>query len=602
MKKQNKSMISMMHRLVEFCGEYKIPIRVSYLPGFIKGLVMKSPLMASFFLACDFISGRMTKKSCLIYGLIILTCVILQAVMQNITDRLQSATGFKVFADKRMEMGDRFRKLTMGYFTDGNIGKVSSVLATDMNFIEENCMMVLEELVGIMISQGLMIAFMFFLNWRLGLTALASLLLVVLFGNITTRISISHSMLKQKTAEKMTSAVLEFAEGIGIIKTFNLLGKKSKEVSESFEESCKNSIGFEMAYAPWWASILISYGIVTALTLLVSALLSSKGMMTNEYFLGMLLFAFDLFAPIKAYYGNIARLTVTDACLDRIESVFDGAEIVNEGKDTLMSAEDAARKNLPEISFENVSFSYGVSKAGLHSKLGSEEQSSERKALHGINFDAQKGQMIALVGPSGGGKSTIANLLARFWDVKDGSIKIRGTDIRNVSVANLMDNISMVFQRVYLFQDTVFNNIAMGRTNASREEVIEVAKKARCYDFIMKLPNGFDTVIGEGGADLSGGEQQRISIARCMLKDAPIVILDEATASVDADNEHFIQEAISELCRGKTLIVIAHRLNTIRNANKILVIKNGQIVESGSHEELMETNGEYALMVSKQTA
>ncbi len=585
MKKQNKSMISMMHRLVEFCGKYKIPIRVSYLPGFIKGLVMKSPLMASFFLACDFMAGRMTKKSCLIYGLIILTCVILQAVMQNITDRLQSATGFKVFADKRMEMGDRFRKLTMGYFTEGNIGKVSSVLATDMNFIEENCMMVLEELVGIMISQGLMIAFMFFLSWQLGLTALACLLLVILFGNITTRISISHSMIKQKTAEKMTSAVLEFAEGIGIIKTFNLLGEKSKEVSESFEESSKNSIGFEMAYAPWWASVLISYGIVTALTLFVSALLSSKGMMTNEYFLGMVLFAFDLFAPIKAYYGNIARLTVTDACLDRIESVFDKAEIVNEGKETLMSAEDAARKGLPEISYQNVSFAYG-----------------DKEALHGINFDAQKGQMIALVGPSGGGKSTIANLLARFWDVKDGSIKIRGTDIRDVSVANLMDNISMVFQRVYLFQDTVFNNIAMGKTDATREEVIEVAKKARCYDFIMKLPNGFDTVIGEGGADLSGGEQQRISIARCMLKDAPIVILDEATASVDADNEHFIQEAISELCRGKTLIVIAHRLNTIRNANKILVIKNGQIVESGSHDELMAKGGEYKTMVEKQTA
>lgn len=584
MKKQNKSMISMMHRLVEFCGKYKVPIRVSYLPGFIKGLVMKSPLMASFFLACDFMAGRMTKKSCLIYGLIILTCVILQAVMQNITDRLQSATGFKVFADKRMEMGDRFRKLTMGYFTEGNIGKVSSVLATDMNFIEENCMMVLEELVGLMISQGLMIAFMFFLSWQLGLTALACLLLVILFGNITTRISISHSMLKQKTAEKMTSAVLEFAEGIGIIKTFNLLGEKSKEVSRSFEESCKNSIGFEMAYAPWWASILISYGIVTAFTLFVSALLSSKGMMTNEYFLGMVLFAFDLFAPIKAYYGNIARLTVTDACLDRIESVFDKAEIVNEGKETLMSAEEAARKGLPEISYQNVSFAYG-----------------DKEALHGISFDAQKGQMIALVGPSGGGKSTIANLLARFWDVKDGNIKIRGTDIRNVPVANLMDNISMVFQRVYLFQDTVFNNIAMGRTNATREEVIEVAKKARCYDFIMKLPNGFDTVIGEGGADLSGGEQQRISIARCMLKDAPIVILDEATASVDADNEHFIQEAISELCRGKTLIVIAHRLNTIRNANKILVIKNGQIVESGTHEELMAMGGEYSVMVSKQT-
>ena len=584
MKKQNKSMISMMHRLVEFCGKYKVPIRLSYLPGFIKGLMMKSPLMASFFMACDFMSGRMTKEKCLIYGLIILACVVLQAVLQNITDRLQSATGFKVFADKRMEMGDHFRKLSMGYFTEGNIGKVSSVLATDMNFIEENCMMVLEELVGLMISQGLMIAFMFWLNWRLGLASLVGLVLIMLFGNITTRKSISHSMLKQKTSEKMTGSVLEFAEGIGIIKTFNMLGEKSKELNKSFEESCDNSIKFETAYAPWWASIIISYAVATVLVLFVSSWLSSKGMLSNEYFLGMILFTFDLLSPIKAYYANIARLTVTDACLDRIESVFDQAEIVNEGKESFMPVEEAARKGLPEISYQNVSFAYG-----------------DKEALHGINFDVQKGEMIALVGPSGGGKSTIANLLARFWDVKSGCIKIRGTDIRNVPVANLMDNISMVFQRVYLFQDTVFNNIAMGKTDASREEVIEVAKKARCYDFIMNLPNGFDTVIGEGGADLSGGEQQRISIARCMLKDAPIVILDEATASVDADNEHFIKEAISELCRGKTLIVIAHRLNTIRNANKILVIKNGKVAESGTHEELMALKGQYWDMVERQT-
>jgi ATP-binding cassette subfamily B protein len=291
---------------------------------------------------------------------------------------------------------------------------------------------------------------------------------------------------------------------------------------------------------------------------------------------------YDTLAGVKTYYASIARLTVTDACLDRIESVFDEAEISNDGTERLPELTTFTMDE-PEISYQNVSFAYG-----------------DKEALHDISFDVDRGQMIALVGPSGGGKTTIANLLARFWDVKQGSIKIRGTDIRNVPVSDLMDNISMVFQRVYLFQDTIFNNIAMGKTNATREEVIEVAKKARCYDFIMQLPQGFDTVIGEGGASLSGGEQQRISIARCMLKDAPIVILDEATASVDADNEHFIQEAISELCQGKTLIVIAHRLNTIRNADKILVIKNGQIVESGKHTQLMKLGGEYKTMVEKQ--
>ena len=210
--------------------------------------------------------------------------------------------------------------------------------------------------------------------------------------------------------------------------------------------------------------------------------------------------------------------------------------------------------------------------------------------------------MTALVGPSGGGKSTIASLLARFWDVKSGRILVRGEDIRNVSLGSLMDRISMVFQRVYLFQDTVYNNIAIGRPDATRAEVEEAAKKARCYDFIMQLPEGFDTVIGEGGASLSGGEKQRISIARCILKDSPIVILDEATASVDADNERAIQEAISELCRNKTLLVIAHRLKTIKDADQILVVSGGQIIEKGTHGSLMEKGGAYAHMVSLQAS
>ena len=201
--------------------------------------------------------------------------------------------------------------------------------------------------------------------------------------------------------------------------------------------------------------------------------------------------------------------------------------------------------------------------------------------------------MMALVGPSGGGKSTIANLLARFWDVRSGEILLRGKDIRSIPMKDLMDQISMVFQRVYLFQDTIYNNIAMGRPDATRQEVEEAAKKARCYEFIMSLPEGFETMIGEGGESLSGGEKQRISIARCILKDAPVIILDEATASVDADNEKYIQEAISELCKGKTIIVIAHRLNTIRNADRILVIADGKISQSGRHEELINVPGIY---------
>lgn len=266
------------------------------------------------------------------------------------------------------------------------------------------------------------------------------------------------------------------------------------------------------------------------------------------------------------------------ACMDRIEEVFAAKELDDSGTRTDFDT------SAPEIEYKNVSFAYG-----------------ESDVLKGISFKADKGEMISLVGPSGSGKSTIASLLARLWDVRSGEILLRGRDIRSIPLAALMDNISMVFQRVYLFKDTVHNNIAIGRPDATREQVIEAAKKARCYDFIMQLPDGFDTVIGEGGASLSGGQAQRLSIARCILKDSHIVILDEATASVDADNESYIQAAISELCKGKTLIVIAHRLNTIVSADKILVIKDGQVAESGTHQSLLQQGGIYSSMVAKRS-
>ena len=575
-------MLKILHRIVCMTGKYSSRIRASYITSFIKGIMMKAPLIFSFIVISLFMKGQMQEKMCLYLGIGLVLCIAVEAVFEHITNVLQSATGYKVFADMRMKLGDHLRKLPMGYFTEGNMGKISTVLCTDMVFIEECCMSVLSELVTFMISQGLMTLMMFAMDIRLGISALVVVLAFIIVGNCMMKTTLAHSKTKQEGSESLTEEVLDFAEGIGVIKSFNMLGEKSKSLSAEFEKSCRESIDFEKSYGPWARALYLTYGIGTSFMLAVAGILFTKGEMSPNYMVGMILFLFDLFISIESYYGQITRLTVTAASLDRIEEVFQ-AEELHDSADIALSKN--AGKNDSFIEYNNVSFGY-----------------TGKNVLNHISFTMKKGEMTALVGPSGSGKSTIASLLARFWDIKEGTIKVDGKDIKNISLGSLMDQISMVFQRVYLFKDTIYNNIIIGRPDATREEVIEATKKARCYDFIMSFPKGFDTVIGEGGASLSGGEKQRLSIARCILKDSPIVILDEATASVDADNECAIQEAISELCKNKTLLVIAHRLKTIKDADQILVVSNGKIIERGNHKKLMKKDGVYAHMVSVQTS
>ncbi len=570
-------MIGLIGRILGVSGKYRGRIYGAMFLSFLKGMLMKMPIMLAYFVVTAFIGGTITKKHCIYIAAALAASVAVQALFQYFADRLQSAAGYMIFADMRMKLGEHLRRLPMGYFTEGNIGKISSVLSTDMVFIEENCMMTLADMMSYLFSQAIMVLFMFFFDWRLGLISLTVTAAMLTLGFAMKKSTLHHSDERQEASEKLTESVLDFTEGIGIIKTFNLMGDKSKKLTDSFELNCKVNLDFEFDHVPWQTGVNLIYTVGTVLVLAVSSYFYCTGAMPLNFYIGMLLFLFDLFVPMKSFYGQIARLTVMNSCMDRIESLFAEEELDDSGTQTLTDS------SAPEIEYRNVTFAYG-----------------EKDVLKDVSFRSERGTMTALVGPSGGGKSTIASLLTRFWDVKSGEILLCGTDIRKLPLAALMDNISMVFQRVYLFQDTVYNNIALGRPDASREEVIEAAKKARCYDFIMELPDGFDTVIGEGGASLSGGQAQRLSIARCILKDAPIVILDEATASVDADNESYIQQAISELCKGKTLLVIAHRLNTIAHADHIMVIKDGEIAESGNHKSLMDMGGIYHNMVTKR--
>lgn len=561
-------MLKMIRRILAFSSKYKSRIYIAFVFSFLKSIFSQMPIVLAFVIISMYLNQSLTFTSILICAVLMVVIVVLQMIFQYIADKKQSSAGFEVTADKRLELGNHLRKLPMGYFTEGNIGKISSILSTDLVFVEEASMSALADLMSDLFTQMILAIFMVCFHPVLGFATIAILVIIFIIGHYAYQFNMKYSRIRQENSEDLTSAVLDFVEGIGIIKSYNVLGEKSKELSDNFDKSCKGHIQYEQKQEPYYFFTLFMSVMGSVFLLSISVYLWKQGSLQAPYLVGMVLFVMNLFMPIYAFYSQIARLTVMCASMDRIDELLQVTTLPNEGTKTLTKNYD--------IQFNHVTFAY-----------------TSKDVLKDISFEMKEHTMTAFVGPSGGGKSTIANLLTRFWDVKEGSIMIGGVDIRDVALSDLMNEISVVFQRVYLFNDTIYNNINMGRKDATREEVIQAAKLARCYDFIMDLPDGFDTVISEGGTSLSGGEMQRISIARCILKDAPIIILDEATASVDADNELYIQQAINELCKGKTLVVIAHRLNTIKHADHIIVIQDGQIEEQGTHEELMKNNGLY---------
>ncbi|MCR5740581.1 MAG: ABC transporter ATP-binding protein/permease [Lachnospiraceae bacterium] len=571
-------MIHMVHRILRFCDRKNArSIRSAYIFSFLKSFSQNAPIMVAMFMIRELMEKRATVFSCILAAGALFFFFVLTALFGHMSDRLQSSSGYKVFADKRIEFAGHLRVLPMGYFTAGNIGRISSILSDDMVFVEENSMSIIAEVVSGLFSQIVITIFMFILSPVLGMIILLISAIVLCVGAPMNRESMRNSDARQKAVEQLGSAVIEYAEGMAVSKSFGIMGDSSTNLRDSFAKSREANLTFEKEHTPWERRLEIIYAVGSAAVLTATVWLIQNGMIDTASFIGVMLFLMNLFTPLKNIYQLGSRLTIMDIALNRIDSVFNEKPLQEDGTD--MPMEDYEH----EIEFEGVSFSY-----------------ENEEVLHGISFTADKNEMVALVGESGSGKTTIANLLARFWDVDSGRVLVRGTDIKKMPMGVLMDHLSIVFQRVYLFEDTIYNNIVMGKENATYDEVVEATKKARCYDFIMKLPYGFETRVGEGGSTLSGGEAQRISIARCILKDAPIVILDEATASIDADNERYIKEAMSELCRDKTVIVIAHRLNTIQEADKIIVMDRGVIAEQGGHRELIDNKGLYYQMYMLQ--
>ena len=566
-------MLALFSRILKLSGKYKCRIQGAFVCAFLESILSKMPIFLAFLVLSGFYQKTLTGTKCLYIGIGLVGVVAAQVIVHYLCDRLQSAAGYMIFTDKRMELGGHLRKLPMGYFTSGNIGKISSVLSTDMVFIEEVAMSTLGNMMSYMLSAFVLLVFMFFLDLRLGLIAAAVTLLAWFIAKGMNKVSLKEAAGRQDQSEHLTDAVLSFAEGISVIKSYNLIGEKSEELTGNFRRSRDTSTAFERKMTPWTRGLNILYAVGIAAIFALSVWLQQSGSLSLPYLLGVLLFVFDLFSPLKALYGEASRLTVMNAALDRIEAVLNETELPDKGTAHIPNESSGS----PEICFDNVTFAY-----------------QDKEVLHDITVTLPKNSLTALVGPSGSGKSTVMKLCARFYDPQQGHLFFNGVPMDEIAPESLMSHISMVFQDVYLFQDTIRNNIRFGKTDAMDEEIIAAAKKACCHDFIMRLPQGYDTMVGEGGCTLSGGEKQRISIARAMLKDAQIILLDEATASLDPENEVEIQKAIGTLIKGRTVIAIAHRLKTIKKADRIIVLDNGQIKEEGTHDELIRQEGLYS--------
>lgn len=485
----------------------------------------------------------------------------------------QTAVGYGMVADKRISIGDRLRYIPMGYFNKNNIGTITGIVTTTLSDVEGAAPVALVSMIGGFFNSVVLITFLLCFNWRLGLVAFAGVFCYLLVTEAAARRSASAAEKRQLAQRSLVEAVLEYIQGMAVVKAFGFEQDSSKSVAAAIGDSSRGNLKLVHSVAPFIALQQLVVRIFSVLMLILSVYLFTEEMFSFSWSVLFVIVSFMVFNNLEGAGSQITMLQMLAASIDTANSI-DAVPVMDE------AGTDIAPVNT-EIVFEDVDFSY-----------------STRKILDHVNFSIPERTTTAIVGPSGSGKTTMCNLIARFWDVNSGRITIGGTDIRDFTLDSLMKNISMVFQSVYLFADSIENNIKFGCPDATHEQVVEAASKACCHDFIAALPDGYQTVIGEGGGTLSGGERQRISIARAMLKNAPIIILDEATSSVDPENEAALQRAIEALTHNKTIIMIAHRLKTVKCADQILVLNDAHIVQRGAHAELIGQEGLYADFVA----
>lgn len=561
-------MIDYYKRIMAFLGQDKKRVQLGIVLAFFESMFANIPVVMLLYAFAKLAGGTLIKGDILLVFVVMLLAVLIRMILTCFIDNSMYLSIYDACERQRLDIGDRFRYFSMGFFTQGNLGRIASIISIDLTFVEEKAIRDLDIMVNAAAMTTIGCIMLCVADIRIGAIAvIASVFSIFLSGRIE-RVCRTESVLRQEQQGKLTEAILEYTMGISVIKAFNLVGKKAGTIKKAIQETKEGSIRYEKRFIPPAFFYKAAFNVATALMVWASLVFYKDGTLSTEFALVFVIFAFYVFLPAINLGSAIVTFLVGKAGLDRYEELKNQPLMGVNGRET--------KTDNHELAFHNVSFAY-----------------DDKMVLKDINFIAKPGTMTALVGQSGSGKTTIANLIVRFWDVKQGAITIGGTDIREMTSDCLLRNISMVFQRVYLFHDTIKNNIRFGKPAATDEELMAAARLARCHEFISALPQGYDTMVTEAGSSLSGGEKQRISIARAILKDAPIVLLDEATASIDPDNEKHIQEAIGELIKNKALIVIAHRLSTIRHADQIVVVDKGEIVETGRHNDLLEKQGVY---------
>ena len=565
-------MLKTIQRIMKLCGAYKSRL----VAGIVCSLVYSVCSAFSIFAILTILLNIRTLTDAAIWNSvwILLGSILGKCLMKYLISIYMSANGYNVFCEKRLEIGDRMKRAPMGFFSEQNLGMINTALSSATTELENFSMVAVENMVGGIIQAVCVMGVLLAFNWKVALLALVGLLLSSSTLKLIKSRTTKQAPRREAAREMMVTKIIEYIRGISVVRSFGR--QPDDEIHQVLEETKDANITMEkqvMSVVHLYKGVL---EVFSGLMIGCSAWLMFTGELSFPIGVMFLVSSFMIYGQMETMGNGAFLLRTLDSSLNRMEKVMN-IPVMDEG------AKHIDTKNC-DIELKNVSFGY-----------------EKRPIIKNVSIKIPQGTTTAIVGYSGSGKTTLCNLIARFWDVDAGEILFGGHNVKEFSCDELLGHISMVFQNVYLFNDTVENNIKFGKPDATLEEVEQAAKKACCYDFITEFPDGFQTIIGEGGSTLSGGERQRISIARAILKDAPVVILDEATSSVDPENEHELLKAIKELTMNKTLITIAHRMTTVREADQIIVLSDGEVVQRGTHKELFAQEGIYKNFLTIRT-